>query len=177
VSEAAPEPETSTEPLGLREVAPDELFGVVCRDLAQYFDVPLSLVTITTSDPAFWKNFAGVEPERPGEEVVAATRAAPSVAVDELMVVEDITIDRRLAANQHLLERGIRFYGAAPLRNKAGRVVGSLSVVDTKPRAIGTEGERLLAARASELMEAVEAAPEEEPKRGRASNPPAAGGR
>jgi len=75
---------------------------------------------------------------------------------EEMLVVEDVTKDKRFANNPFLAERGVRFYAGAPLRTRDGRVVGSLYVIDTKPREVSQAERELLAARAVELMEAVE---------------------
>jgi GAF domain-containing protein len=79
------------------------------------------------------------------------------VAVDEVLVIEDVTKDPRFAGNPLLLEKGIRFYAGAPLRTAAGLILGSLCVIDTKPRTFSEEESRTLQSMADELMARVEA--------------------
>jgi hypothetical protein len=144
--------------LGLLNTAPDELFDAVVRDLAHVFNVPISLVSIVDSDRQFWKAHLGLPPD------LAEARESPRetsicghvITEDALLVVEDTTKDRRFADNPFLTERGIRFYAGAPLRTKNGQLVGSLCVIDTKPRQLDDRLQCLLKARAAELMEAVE---------------------
>lgn len=147
-------PPVSIPPLKLDGVEPDELFGVVTRDLAQRFEVPLSLVTIATLDPQFWKTRTGVTPEKPESEEAAAS--SQSIFPEEALIVEDITKDKRFSSNPILTERGVRFYGGVPLRSRDGRLVGTLSVVDTKARGMAEHDKAFLLLRAAELMEAVE---------------------
>ncbi|HEU5081335.1 MAG TPA: AI-2E family transporter [Opitutaceae bacterium] len=145
-------------PLNLRDREPGEYFDVVSRDLAQRFSVPLSLISISATDKGFWKNFSSHEADVTNVNAEEPQFIAPPHSTDELYVVEDITKDKNLSSYNPLTERGIRFYGTVPLRNKLGRVVGNITVVDTKPRDIGTEGKHLLDQRAAELMAAVESA-------------------
>jgi len=141
-------------PLKLDQVEPDELFGVLTRDLAQQFEVPVSLVTIATLDPQFWKTRTGVTLEKPEAEEAAVS--SQSIFPEELLIVEDITKDKRFSSNPVLTERGVRFYGGVPLRSRDGRLVGTLSVVDTKPRLTAEHDKTFLLLRAAELMEVVE---------------------
>lgn len=141
-------------PLGLQDLQPDELFAAVTRDLAARFDVPLSLVTISASDPQFWKARTGIVPESGASPQTSA--ATPAISPDETLIVEDVSKDKRLSANTLLTERGVRFYAGVPLRDHNSHVVGTLTVVDTKPRQPSTYDQALLSARAAELMETVE---------------------
>lgn len=144
----------SVESLRLNQVDPEELFGVVTRDLAQYFNVPMSLVTIATSDPQFWESRTGTKPEEPESKQTSAT--SQSIFPEETLIVGDVTKDKRFSSNPLLSERGVRFYAGVPLRSRAGRVVGTLSVVDTKPREAVEQNKAFLMLRAAELMDAVE---------------------
>ena len=51
-----------------------------------------------------------------------------------MLVIEDVAKDPRFANNPFLIENGIRFYAGAPLRSSSGFAIGSLCVIDTKPR-------------------------------------------
>ena len=88
-----------------------------------------------------------------------------------MIVVEDVGRDQRFAHNPFLLEKGIRFYAGAPLRTLSGLVLGSLCVIDTKPRKFPKKDQKLLQVIADELMAKIEAecrynelGPQEAPK-------------
>ena len=74
------------------------------------------------------------------------------VAIDAPLVVEDTARDPRFANNSFLRENGIRFYAGAPLRTSSGHVIGSLCVIDTRPRTIGGRDIKLLQVIADGLM-------------------------
>lgn len=65
------------------------------------------------------------------------------VGDNDVLVVPDTRADPRFAGNPFLQQCGIRFYAGAPLRTRSGSAIGSLCVIDTKPREI-TEREREL---------------------------------
>ena len=78
------------------------------------------------------------------------------VALGEMIVVEDVAKDPRFANNPFLIEKGIRFYAGAPLKTKAGFTVGSLCVIDPKPRAFGQKDRTLLQKIADDVVGKVE---------------------
>ena len=70
-----------------------------------------------------------------------------------------------------LLEKGIRFYAGAPLRTSSGFVLGSLCVIDIKPRSFGPKDRKFLQFIADELMSKVEAERRHTPIEGSARSP------
>jgi hypothetical protein len=74
------------------------------------------------------------------------------VAMDDVLVIEDLARERRFARNSLVKERGLRFYAGAPLRTTGGHVLGALCVLDTKPRHFGDHDKRLLEVMAEEVM-------------------------
>jgi GAF domain-containing protein len=106
----------------------------------------------------FWKSATGLP------EDLATARQAPRetsicghlVACNEVMVIEDVLKDKRFSNNPFLRERGIRFYAGAPLRTSEGHAIGSLCVIDTKPRTISERERALLQLIADEAMVEIE---------------------
>ena len=85
----------------------------------------------------------------------ALSICAHTVASNELLVVEDIARDKRFANNPLLKGRGIRFYAGVPLRvNKFP--IGSICLLDAKPRRFSEENRRLLHVMADEVTEELE---------------------
>ncbi|WP_040436425.1 GAF domain-containing protein, partial [Melaminivora alkalimesophila] len=67
------------------------------------------------------------------------------------MAVADIGRDARFAGNPVLHARGVRFYAGAPLRDAAGHVLGTLCLLDSRPRAFDPRELRLLQAMVDDL--------------------------
>jgi len=77
------------------------------------------------------------------------------VAKNQVMVIEDLARDRRFANNPLLKEHGIRFYAGVPLLAPNGQPIGSLCLLDVKPRQLTEREKRLLQEYASEVMEEI----------------------
>ncbi|HEX2553369.1 MAG TPA: AI-2E family transporter [Microvirga sp.] len=140
--------------LGKRKKELDE----AAQQAAQAFAVPIGLVSLIDEEHQVMPGAAGLPPD------LDAARRMPRetsicgqvVAHEEVLVAEDVTEDPRFADNPLVLEKGIRFYAGAPLRNAAGLVLGSLCIVDTKPRPFAEEDSRRLQEMADALMARIE---------------------
>ena len=74
------------------------------------------------------------------------------VGHNEMIVVEDLSKDPRFADNPAVRQSGARFYAGAPLRTDSRRAIGTLCIVDTKPRHISDTEKQLLQMIADGLM-------------------------
>lgn len=153
-----PERLAALKQLNILDTAPEDTFDRVTRRLADAFDAPIALLTLINEYRQFWKSAVGLP------EDLALARQAPRdtsmcghvVASNEILVIEDILRDKRFATNPFLREHGIRFYAGAPLRTPAGYAIGSLCVIDTKPRTISERERTLLQVIADEVMIEIE---------------------
>lgn len=130
---------------GLLDTPPEAVFDRITRRLSEIFDAPISLMSLIDGKRQFWKSQFGLP------DALADARAGDRetslcghvVASGESLVVEDAQQDDRFAGNPFVRELGIRFYAGAPLRAEDGSAIGSLCVIDRRPRRI-TERERQL---------------------------------
>ncbi|HEX2244478.1 MAG TPA: AI-2E family transporter, partial [Gammaproteobacteria bacterium] len=126
----------------------------VARRVADAFDAPISLVSLIDETCQFWAGAAGLsddlnkERKAPRETSICGHVVAAAVP----FVVEDVARDPRFANNPFLRKHGIRFYAGAPLRTSSGHVIGSLCVLDNKPRSLTDRDLKLLQVIADELM-------------------------
>ncbi|ACL61414.1 AI-2E family transporter [Methylobacterium nodulans] len=133
-------------------------FDEVSRTVAQAFDTPIALVSFVDEvhrpqpDAASLNLETQVTEQTPREE----TLDAHVIAANEVLVSEDVTEDPRFADDPLVLEKGIRFYAGAPLRTSAGLVIGTLCVIDTRPREFPEPDRRRLQDMADELMSRIE---------------------
>jgi GAF domain-containing protein len=81
------------------------------------------------------------------------------VAKDEVLIVRDLTRDPRFANNPFVKERGLRFYAGVPLRGPNGFPIGTLCILDTKPRDMTKQEEELLKMIAGDVMEQIKRRP------------------
>ena len=134
-------------------------FDEVAAKVAAAFNTPIALVSLVDGEHQLWPGAVGL-PDK-----LNASRQAPRdisicshvVLAESVLVIDDVSKDARFTDNPFLLENGIRFYAGAPLRTASGFVIGSLCVIDTKPRTFTEQDKNLLQIIADELMAKVEA--------------------
>ncbi len=119
--------------------------------------MPIALITLVDRDRQFFKSQTGLPESSPRH---ARRRAIVSVcghvvAKNQVMVIEDLARDRRFANNPLLKEHGIRFYAGVPLLAPNGQPIGSLCLMDMKPRQLTEREKRLLQEYANEVMEEI----------------------
>lgn len=129
--------------IGLLDTPPEEAFDRVTRELAHIFGAPISLMSLIDADRQFWKSQFGLPADLAlaGASDRETSMCGHVVAENDVLVVNDTRVDPRFAENPFLQRCGIRFYAGAPLRTRSGAAIGSLCVIDTKPRSI-TDRER-----------------------------------
>jgi predicted PurR-regulated permease PerM len=137
-------------------------FDQVTKKVAQAFDAPIALVSLIDEEHQLVPGVTGRSADLNGAGQVSDELSVGGrvVAADDVIVAEDVTIDPRFADNPLVLEKGIRFYAGAPLRTSSGLVLGSLSVIDTKPRPFSVADRGRLQEMADQLMLQLENSPE-----------------
>jgi predicted PurR-regulated permease PerM len=143
------------EDLQLLDTESEVVFDRITARLARIFEVPIALLTLVGRDRQFFKSATGLP-----EDLAKARQTARDVSVcghvvasNEVLVIEDLLRDRRFANNPLLKERGLRFYAGVPVRAANGQPIGSLCILDTRPRQLTWREKRLLQEYANEVME------------------------
>lgn len=141
---------------GLLDSAADAAFDALTGAAATLFGVPTSLITLVDRDRQWFKSCYGFQTRETSRDIAFCGHAILS---DEVMVIPDATRDPRFATNPQVTgEPHIRFYAGAPLKSASGNVLGTLCIIDTKPRADFSAAERellrRLAAGAQSLIDA-----------------------
>jgi hypothetical protein len=142
--------------LGILETLPRERFDRVTAKVARVFDVPIALVNLIGRDKQITKSAAGLVADEADSWTIPRGHSVCGhvVASDQALIVEDIARDRRFANNPLLRERGLRFYAGVPIRIEE-QPIGSLCILDTKPRRLTEREQRLLEAIADDVVEEI----------------------
>ena len=125
---------------------PEEAFDSITQELARIFEVSGVFMSFTDRDTQYFKSAVGLPPE------MAATRSEPRelsvcshvLGENQMIVVEDLLADDRFRDNPNVLSSGARFYAGTPLKAESGRAIGTLCIVDGKPRSMGDRERDLL---------------------------------
>lgn len=125
--------------LHLLDTPPEERFDRITRLATALFQMPIALLTLIDRDRQWFKSSCGFDiRESPRDE----SFCAHAVVSRELLVVPDALRDDRFADHPAVLgSPRVRFYAGYPLILSDGVCVGTLCVVDTRPREFG-DGDR-----------------------------------
>lgn len=133
---------------------PEAVFDDVVDELSRIFEVPGVMMSFIDHDTQYFKSAVGLPPE------FRATRTEPRelsicshvVGINDMLVIEDLLEDERYKENPAILASGARFYAGTPLRADSGRAVGTLCIVDVKPRTMNERERDLLRLIANGVM-------------------------
>ncbi|KQP11252.1 hypothetical protein ASF28_09460 [Methylobacterium sp. Leaf99] len=133
-----------------QEAAFDDLVKVASLALG----MPVSLIVLVEADRQWFKAAIGFDgPEPP----LAASICAHTVRQRDLFVVPDTTRDPRTADNPLVTAAPfVRFYAGMPLVTAEGVAIGSLCVLDTRPRTLDAEQAFVLTTLARQVMTQLE---------------------
>jgi len=114
------------------DTEPEERYDEVTRLLSRACGTPISLITLVDRDRQWFKSEVGVGfNETPLESSICAH----ALLQDDLLIVPDTLEDARFADNALVAgEPGLRFYAGALLKTTEGYAIGTLCVLDYKPR-------------------------------------------
>lgn len=116
-------------------------FDRIVRMASRMLEMPISLVSLIDEARQWFKARVGMERT---ETPRSMSLCAHAIQADDVMIVEDATLDPRFVANPLVTgDLKIRFYAGAPLTTNDGYRLGTLCVIDRVPRHL-TEQQKLL---------------------------------
>jgi len=118
--------------LRILDTEPEARFDRITRLAQRLFGTSIATFTLIDSDRQWFKSVQGADKSEDPREV---SFCAHAILGSETTVIEDATLDERFAANPLVLgDPNIRFYAGHPVAAPTGEKVGTLCVIDDRPR-------------------------------------------
>lgn len=115
------------------DTRPEPFFDDMVRDLARLARVPISLISLVDADRQWFKARIGVTATETERRISFCTAAVEQDG--EFLIVPDALRDPRFAENPLVTgELRIRFYAGRVLRTPLGQNIGTINIIDVRPR-------------------------------------------
>ncbi|MDX2088778.1 MAG: diguanylate cyclase [Kofleriaceae bacterium] len=139
----------------LLDTLPEPEFDRITSLVAQLLDMPIALMSLVDEDRQWFKSAVGFE----GKETSRDTAFCAHAINDRTpLVVPDAHRDERFDDNPFVVGApNVRFYAGAPLTTLDGFALGTLCVIDRKPRELTAQQLSLLSSMAAVVVDLVEA--------------------
>jgi signal transduction protein with GAF and PtsI domain len=121
----------------LLDTPPEEVFDQLARLACRIMEAPIALVSLVDQERQFFKSCIGPLPEQiQSERETPLTHSFCRYAVESgrELIIEDARAHPLVTNNPMTTEHGMGAYAGFPLVTSAGQTLGTLCVLDTKPR-------------------------------------------
>lgn len=136
------------------DTPPDSRFDRITKLAAELLHVPFSTISLVDRDRIWFKSRFGIEFQ---EVLREPGLCASAILGDEVYVVEDAGKDPKTLNNPLVIGAPLlRFYAAVPLKSREGYNLGTLCVMDRKPRSFNEEEKQILLNLAGVVMDQIE---------------------
>ena len=133
---------TSLLRLKILDTPPEERFDRITRLVKAFFNAPIVLVSLVDSDRQWFKSCQGLNVTETPRNISFCGHA---IIEKHIFIIEDATKDPRFSDNPLVTgSPDIRFYAGAPLSSIDGNRVGTLCIIDDKPRKLSAKQQKEL---------------------------------
>ncbi len=128
--------------LDILDTPPEERFDRVTRLAAALLEMPIAVVSLVDTDRQWFKSAFGLDTKQTSRDTSICGHA---ILNDDFFIVADASADTRFADNPFVTGAPyVRFYAGRPLKTMQGNRIGTLCVVDHKPRTLSPDQLALL---------------------------------
>ena len=128
--------------LDILRTEPEERFDRITRLASTALEMPIALVSLVDEETQWFKSCIGLDVRETSREVAFCAHA---ILEDKILEVPDTLLDHRFADNPLVTNAPkIRFYAGCPIKSPDGFALGTLCLIDNKPRQLDSEHRAML---------------------------------
>jgi phosphoribosyl 1,2-cyclic phosphodiesterase len=123
--------------LGILDTDPEARFDRLTEVACTTFDVPVALVSLVDAERQWFKSHHGIDLTETHRDM---SMCAHAILGDDVFVITDALRDDRFAENPAVArDPRLRFYAGVPLAPAGGHCVGTLCIMDHRPRLLNEQ--------------------------------------
>jgi diguanylate cyclase (GGDEF)-like protein len=123
--------------LDILDTKAEERFDRLTRMAKRVFGVPIALVSLVDENRQWFKSCTGLSTRETPRDISFCGHA---ILGNQIFIIPDASKDDRFADNPLVLnEPNIRFYAGCPIKTLNGAKLGTLCIIDRKPRTLDEE--------------------------------------
>ena len=127
----------------LLESEQEDIYDNITWVVSNVLGVPISLISLISEDRQWFKSVHGLKDTTETTRDIAF--CAYTILNNEILEIEDALDDERFKNNPLVKnDPKIRFYAGSPLINKDGFPLGTLCIIDSKPKKLTLEQKEIL---------------------------------
>ena len=128
--------------LRILDTAPEHRFDRITRMAKKLFDVEICLISLVDNNRQWFKSKQGLDACETSREISFCGHA---ILDEKIFIIEDASRDPRFHDNPLVTgPPDIRFYAGCPIRSPQGHRVGTLCLIDPKPRTLADDEQETL---------------------------------
>ncbi len=128
--------------LNILDTPPEDRFDRLTQMTKQILNVPVAVISLVDENRQWFKSCIGLDASETPRDISFCGHA---INGDDLFIIPDASQDERFADNP-LVENDpkIRFYAGCPLKALDGSKLGTLCIIDQRPRQLSAEEQHTL---------------------------------